>query len=102
MNNLGRALAKAVDPQNLFRFAVKQNLQRTNVHADDLRPCEVFKLRTAHFIRHFHGGELLFGFPDGADLRNGVDPGRDILNQMRGSFAFNHRLCGDTPLIVSR
>ncbi len=83
MNNFGRALAKAVNAKDLLGFTMEQDLQRTNAHTDDLRPRRVFKLGAAHLIRHFHRRQLLLGFPDGADFRNGIDPGRDIFNQMR-------------------
>ena len=62
----------------------------------------MFKLRPSHFIRHFHRRKLLFGFPDRADLGNGIDTGRDIFHQMRAGFAFNHRLCRNAALVVRR
>ena len=100
MNNFGRAFAKAVDPQDLLGFPMEQDLQRSHVHADNLRPREVLELRAPHFIRHFHCRQLLLGFPDGADFRNGVDAGRNVFNQVGGGFAFNHRLSGNAALIV--
>ena len=46
----------------------------------------MFKLGAAHFIWHFHRGQLLFGFAYRADFRDGVNAGRDIFNQMCGGF----------------
>ena len=102
MNNFGSALAKAVNTQNLFCFPMEQNFQRAHVHADDLCTCQMFKLGTAHFIWHFHRGQLLFSFAHRADFRDGVNAGRDIFNQMRGGFAFYQRLRGNAPLVIGR
>ena len=79
---------------------MKEDLQRTDAHADDLRPGQMFELRATHLIRHLHCRQLLLGFTDGADFRNGVNPGRDILNQMRRCLAFHQRLGSDAALVV--
>ena len=83
MNDFGCAFAKAVNAEDLLGLPMEQDLQGSHAHANDLRPCQVFKLGATHLIRHFHCRQLLLGFPDGADFRNGVDPGWDIFNQMR-------------------
>ncbi len=100
VDDLGGTLAKAVDPQNLFGFTMEQDLQAADVHTYDLRPRQMLELRTTHFVRHLHGRQLLLGFTYGADFRNGVDTGWDIFNQVRRSFPFDNRLCGNTALIV--
>lgn len=101
MNNLGRALAKAMNPKDLFRFPVEQDLQRAHAHADDLRPCQMFKLRAAHFMRYLHGGQLLLGFTDGADFRDGIDTRWGYPRSDGQKPHGNQRLRGDATLIVS-
>ncbi|MNE75243.1 hypothetical protein D3C80_1713820 [compost metagenome] len=60
----------------------------------------MLKLRTTHFIRHFHRRQFLFGFPHGTDFRNGVNAGRNVFDQMDFGFPLNHRLRGNTALII--
>ena len=101
MNDFRRAFTEAVNTEDLFRLAMEQDLQRTHAHSHDLRPRQMFKLGTTHLVRHLHGCQLLLGFADRTDFRNGVDARRDIFNQMRRRFTFHQRLCGDAALIVS-
>ena len=100
MNNFGSTLTKAMNAQNLFCFPMEQNFQCAHVHADDLCTCQMFELGAAHFIWHFHRGQLLFGFAHRADFRDGVNAGRDIFNQMCGGFTFHQRLRGNAPLVI--
>ena len=54
MNDFRGAFTKAVNPEDLFRFVMEQDLQRSHAHPHDLRPRQMFKLRTTHLVRHLH------------------------------------------------
>ena len=90
-----------MNTEDLFRLAMEQDLQRTHAHPHNLCARQVFKLGTTHLVRHLHGRQLLLGFADRTDFRDGVDARRDVLDQMRRRFTFHQRLCGDAALIVS-
>ena len=93
---------QTVNAEDLFRFAMEQDLQRTDAHPDDLRPRQMFKLRAAHLVWHLSlRVSCCSVLPDGADFRDGVRCRRNIFNQMR-VLRLYQRLCGNAPLVVSR
>ena len=81
MHNLGGLVAEAVDAENLEALAVEEDLEHTYGIASDLCPCGVLEEGLCHFVRHLGGGQLAFGLAHRADLGNGVDAGRHVIDE---------------------
>src|SRR5258708_15366271 len=73
VEEFGGVLAKNVNTQQVESFAVKEELEAAFGVASDLASGDFAVVGNANLVGHICFGELLFGFPDEEDLRNGVN-----------------------------
>src|SRR6478609_4725439 len=67
MYDLARVCTKAVDPENLERFSMKQNLEHADRLTRNLSTGDAFKMRVADFVGNHGIGQLALGFSQGTD-----------------------------------
>src|SRR6266481_9464872 len=73
VEELGSVFAKDVHAEQVESFAVKKELEAAFGMACDLATGDFAVVGNANLVGHISFGELLFGFPDEGDLRNGVN-----------------------------
>src|SRR5258708_16259882 len=76
VEEFGGVLAKNVNAEQFESFAVKEELEAAFGMACDLATGDFAVVGNANLVGHISFGELLFGFPDEGNLRNGVNPVR--------------------------
>src|SRR6185369_12849836 len=76
VKQLAGSLAYDMHAEDLFGFAVEDQLQPPGGVAANLTSCNFAIIRDSHFVRDVVVGKLLFGLADERYLRNGVDPVR--------------------------
>jgi len=88
-----------VNAQHFKGFTVEQDFQHALGLAGNLCTRHALEKRLAHFVRHLGLGQLLLVLADRADLRNGVDAGRHVIDEAPAAVINDAARCR-TPLVV--
>ena len=100
MYDLGRLVTEAVDAENFQRIAMEQDLEHADGIAGDLGAGGVLEERLPHFVGDARLGQFGLATPHRADLGDGVDTGRHLIDELE---LFPQQVGrGEAALIVSR
>ncbi len=84
MHHFSGLLADYMDAQEPFVRAVKQQLYKADMIADDLSSGRLVVTTSSNDVGHLFCSERFFGFADEAYLRNRIDSGRQKRSETAG------------------
>ena len=82
VHDLGCLITEAVDAEDFQRVAMEQDLEHADGVAGDLGACGVLEEGLPHFVGNARFGQFALATPHRADLGDGVDAGRHLIDEL--------------------